>query len=664
MSLTIPDKTRLTQMATAIRVLSMDAVHRARSGHQGMPLGMADVATVLWSHFLKYDPTCPDWSDRDRFVLSAGHGSMLLYALLYLSGFKSVSLDDIKAFRQWNASTPGHPEYGHTEGVECTTGPLGQGLATAVGMAIAERHLNARFGDDLVNHKTWVISGDGCLMEGVSHEAISLAGRLKLKNLIVLFDDNNITIDGFATLAETGDQLARFQAAGWCVKRIDGHDYDQIFQAMRWAQSQDRPVLIACKTLIARGAGPKEGDKKGHGYNLMDPEIQVAKAHLGWPEASFEIPTEVTTHWREAGSRGAHIRTQWEMAARKNPLWSAFSLAVSGTIPNEACRNLDLHIDRLLTSRPAQATRVSSGSALSVLVPDIDALIGGSADLTGSVNTWVAGMGVLDIGNYEGRYIHYGVREFGMAAAMNGLALHGGLIPYAGTFFVFSDYSRAAIRLSALMKLKVIHVMTHDSIGVGEDGPTHQPVEHLAAFRAMPGLRVMRPADAVETAECWKAALTADGPTLLVLSRQSVPAVRGGPDRDLAQRGAYELKPASAPAEVSLFATGSEVSIALAARDRLEACGVPTRVVSVPSFELFRAQSLGYRREVIGKAPLRVAIEAGVRFGWDGLIGEDGEFVGMEGFGASAPAEVLFEAFGISQEHVVNRVLTRRQSVT
>ncbi|MDI7776297.1 transketolase [Asticcacaulis sp. EMRT-3] len=644
-------KPSLTVMADAIRVLSMEAVHRAKSGHQGMPMGMADVATVLWTKFLKYDPSRPDWADRDRFVLSAGHGSMLLYALLHLTGFKSVSMDDIKNFRQWGAATPGHPEYGHTAGVECTTGPLGQGLATAVGMAMAERHLNARFGDALVNHKTWVIAGDGCLMEGVSHEAISLAGRYRLNNLIVLFDDNNVTIDGWATVAETGDQQARFKAAGWAVKAVDGHDHAKIAAAMRWAQNQDRPVMIACKTKVSKGAGPLEGDKHGHGYNLMDDQIKAARAAMNWTAEPFTVPADIKKAWEAAGRKGTRVRKTWEATARAHPQGAELTATLSGQLPANAFAALDAHINDAIATMPADATRSCSGKALATLVPAIDTMIGGSADLTGSVNTLVKDMTDFDIENYGGRYVRYGVREFGMAAAMNGMALHGGVIPYAGTFFVFSDYSRPAIRLGALMGAKVVHVMTHDSIGVGEDGPTHQPVEHLASYRAMPGLHVFRPADMVEAAECWKLALKAKGPSMLVLSRQKVPALRtqGG---DLAAKGAYEIKPASAEAKVTIFATGTEVSVAVAAQTLLEAEGIATRVVSVPSWDLFAAQSAAYQAGVIGNAPVRVAVEAAVKEGWERFIGEDGIFVGMTGFGASAPAERLFKEFGITAENV------------
>ena len=638
-------------MANAIRALSMDAVHKAKSGHQGMPLGMADVATVLWTKVLKYDASAPDWADRDRFVLSAGHGSMLLYSLLHLTGFKAVTMEQIRDFRQWGSNTAGHPEYGHTPGVETTTGPLGQGLATAVGMAMAERHLAARFGD-LVDHRTWVIAGDGCLMEGVSHEAISLAGRLKLAKLTVLFDDNNTTIDGAATISETGDQVARFKAAGWAVKAVDGHDYGKIAAALRWATRQDRPTMIACKTLISKGAGRKEGDVHSHGYALFDDEIADARKAMGWSSEPFVVPDDIAAAWRRAGRKGGRARRAWRTRLAASPLRAEFERAMKGELPAGAFERLDAHIAESARLKPAAATRQHSGAALEHLVPAIPEMVGGSADLTGSNNTIVKGMAPFDAPGYAGRYVHYGVREFGMAAAMNGMALHGGVIPYSGTFFVFSDYSRPAIRLGALMGARVVHVMTHDSIGVGEDGPTHQPVEHLAAMRAMPGLNVFRPADAVETAECWRLALQAKGPSLMALSRQKVPAVRGEAAENRSAKGAYELAAAGGPARVTLFASGTEVSVAVAAREALEAEGVSTRVVSTPCWELFEAQPKNYQDAVIGQAPVRIAVEAAVRMGWDRFIGVEGGFVGMHGYGASAPAEVLYKQFGITAEAV------------
>ncbi|MBS0410207.1 MAG: transketolase [Proteobacteria bacterium] len=645
-------------MANAIRALSMDAVHRAKSGHQGMPLGMADVATVLFTKFLKYDAAKPKWADRDRFVLSAGHGSMLLYSLLHLTGYPGMTIEQIKDFRQWGSLTPGHPEYGHTPGVETTTGPLGQGLATAVGMAMAERSMNARYGNDLVDHRTWVIAGDGCLMEGVSHEAIHLAGRLKLNKLIVLFDDNNTTIDGKATIAETGDQQARFKAAGWAVKAVDGHDMGKIAAAMRWATRQDKPVMLACKTLISKGAGPKEGDAHSHGYALFDEEIAAARKAMGWPSEPFVIPADVAAAWAKAGKRGARNRRRWEQRLKGSARRDDFNRAVAGDLPKEAFAALDAHIAKACADKPAAATRQHSGSALEQLTPAVAEMIGGSADLTGSNNTYVKGMVAFDAPDYAGRYVHYGIREFGMAAALNGMALHGGVIPYSGTFLVFSDYSRPAIRLGALMGARAIHVMTHDSIGVGEDGPTHQPVEHVASLRAIPHLLVFRPADAVETAECWKAALTAREPSVMALSRQKTAAVRTT-SGDLALKGAYELAPAEGPAQVTLFACGTETAVAMAARDKLQAAGIGTRVVSTPCWELFERQNRKYQADTIGKAPVRLAIDAGVRQGWDRFIGEDGLFVGMNGFGGSAPAERLYKEFGITAEAVVDAVAAK-----
>ena len=642
-------------MADAIRVLSMEAVHKAKSGHQGMPMGMADVATVLWTKFLKFDASRPDWADRDRFVLSAGHGSMLLYSLLQLTGFKSMPMKEIEDFRQWGSKTPGHPEFGHTPGVETTTGPLGQGLATAVGMAMAERHVASRFGEDLVDHRTWVIAGDGCLMEGVSHEAISLAARLKLAKLTVLFDDNNTTIDGAATIAEVGDQVARFKAAGWAVKAVDGHDHGALRRAMAWALKQDRPSFIACKTKIGKGAGPKEADPHGHGYSLFDAEIADARAAMGWTAAPFTVPEDVAKAWKSAGRRGAKARKAWDARLKDSDQAATFERAMRGELPKDAFVALAAHIDKLVAEKPANATRAWSGAALEALAPTIVEMIGGSADLTGSNNTLVKGMKPFDAPDYAGRYVHYGVREFGMAAAMNGMALHGGVIPYSGTFLVFSDYSRPAIRLGALMGARVIHVMTHDSIGVGEDGPTHQPVEHVASLRAIPGLRVFRPADGVEAAECWQAALEhRNGPALMALSRQKTPAVRTkAADRNLSAHGAYELAASEGgAAQVTLFATGTEVAVALGARDLLQADGTPTRVVSTPCWELFDLQPLSYREEVIGGAPVRIAVEAGIRQGWEKFIGEDGGFIGMTGFGASAPAERLYKEFGITAEAV------------
>ncbi|MBC6980284.1 transketolase [Caulobacter sp. 17J80-11] len=644
------------RMADAIRVLSMDGVEQAASGHPGMPMGMADVATVLFTRFLKYDARKPEWHDRDRFVLSAGHGSMLIYSLLHLTGVKEVTTQELKNFRQWGSKTPGHPEYGHTPGVETTTGPLGQGLATAVGMAMAERHLANRFGSELVDHRTWVIAGDGCLMEGVSHEAIGLAGRFKLNKLTVLWDDNEITIDGDVRISETGDQLARFKAFGWAVKRIDGHDEGQIRRAMIWATRQDRPTLIACRTRIGKGAATMEGSHKTHGAALGAAEVAATRQKLGWTLPPFELPEDIVDAWRKAGRKGGRARRAWEDRLKGSEKSAEFLRAMKGDLPAEAFAAIDAEIVKQTEAKPAAATRVSSGSALENLTPYIPEMIGGSADLTGSNNTFVKGMKAFDYPDYSGRYVHWGVREHGMAAAMNGMALHGGIIPYSGTFLVFSDYSRPAIRLAALMGVRAIHVLTHDSIGLGEDGPTHQPVEHLAALRCIPNLLVFRPADAVEVMECWKAALEAKtSPSVMALSRQKTPAVRTvRAEENLSARGAYELAAAEAgPAQVTLFASGTEVAIAMAARAQLEAEGVGTRVVSTPCWELFEAQPAAYQRKVIGKTTVRVAVEAAVKFGWERFIGDDGVFVGMKSFGASAPYDRLYQEFGITPEGVV-----------
>jgi transketolase len=644
----------LKLMADAIRVLSMDAVEKANSGHPGMPMGMADVATALWTRFLKYDAGATDWPDRDRFVLSAGHGSMLLYSLLHLTGVKAVTLDSLRGFRQLGSNTPGHPEWGHTPGVETTTGPLGQGLAMAVGMAMGERSLAARFGDDLVDHRTWVVAGDGCLMEGVSHEAISLAGRLKLAKLTVLWDDNDITIDGHVGISDATDQLARFKAAGWAVKRIDGHDPVQIRRALAWATRQDRPSLIACKTVIGKGSPNFAGTHDVHGKALGKAEVEATRAALGWTHEPFVVPDEAYRPWRAAGRRGRKVRQAWEARLAASPHRAEFERAVAGDPPAHAYEALDAWIAEAEASKPAAATRQHSGSVLEKIFGTIPDLIGGSADLTGSNNTYVKNTKVFDAPGYDGRYVNYGVREFGMAAAMNGLALHGGTIPYGGTFLVFTDYARPAIRLAALMGVRVIHVGTHDSIGLGEDGPTHQPIEHLASLRAMPNLNVFRPADAVEVAECWKLALGAKRtPSVMALSRQKVPAVRTTvAGENLSARGAYQLAGASLPAQVTIFASGSEVAVAMAARALLEDAGVGTRVVSTPCWELFASQPADYQAAVIGETDVRVAVEAGVRMGWERFIGPEGVFVGMEGFGASAPFEALYEHFGITPQAV------------
>jgi transketolase len=646
------------RMADAIRVLAMDGVEKAKSGHPGMPMGMADVATVLFSKFLKFDAARPDWADRDRFILSAGHGSMLIYALLHLTGYKAATKEELSNFRQWGSRTAGHPEYGHMPGVEVTTGPLGQGLATSVGFAMAERHLAAKYGDDLVDHRTWVVAGDGCLMEGVSQEAITLAGRLRLSKLTVLWDDNEITIDGKVSLSDATDQKARFKAAGWAVKAIDGHDHKAIRSALQWATKQDRPTLICCKTKIGKGAATMEGSHKTHGAALGAAEIAATRLGLAWEHEPFELPEAIDKAWKKVGRRGAKARKAWEARLSASSQAADFTRAMAGDLPQGAFLALDRKIAELVETQPAQATRQASGAALDEVFASIPELIGGSADLTGSNNTFVKDTPIFDAPTYEGRYVNYGIREFGMAAAMNGLALHGGIIPYGGTFMVFSDYSRPAIRLGALMGVRAIHVLTHDSIGLGEDGPTHQPVEHLAALRAIPNLNVFRPADTIEAMECWQVALQSKTtPSAMALSRQKTPAVRTtAASENLSARGAYEIKAASGEARVTLFGTGTELALALKAAETLEGEGVPTRVVSVPSFELFEQQDAKYQASVIGRGTVRVAVEAAIKQGWERFIGEDGGFVGMTGFGASAPAEVLYEKFGITAEAVVDLV--------
>ncbi len=649
------------QMANAIRVLAMDGVEKAKSGHPGMPMGMADVATVLFSKFLKFDASRPDWADRDRFILSAGHGSMLIYALLHLTGYKAATKEELSNFRQWGSKTAGHPEYGHMPGVEVTTGPLGQGLATSVGFAMAERHLAAKYGEDLVDHRTWVIAGDGCLMEGVSQEAIALAGRYRLNKLTVLWDDNEITIDGKVSLSDATDQKARFKAAGWAVKAIDGHDMDAIKSALKWATRQDKPTLIACKTKIGKGAATMEGSHKTHGAALGAAEIAATRLGLAWDHEPFEMPQTIADAWAKVGRRGAKDRKKWEARLAASPQAADFTRAMKGDLPEGAFDALNAKIAELIETQPAQATRQSSGAALDQVFAAIPELVGGSADLTGSNNTFVAGTPIFDQPTYEGRYVNWGIREFGMAAAMNGLALHGGIIPYGGTFMVFSDYSRPAIRLGALMGVRAIHVLTHDSIGLGEDGPTHQPVEHLAALRAIPNLNVFRPADTVEAMECWQIALQAKTtPSAMALSRQKTPAVRTvAATENLSAKGAYEIKAASGEAKATLFGTGTELALALKAAEALEAEGVPTRVVSVPCFELFEQQDAAYQASVIGRGTVRVAVEAAIKQGWERFIGEDGAFVGMTGFGASAPAEVLYDKFGVTADAVVAAVKAR-----
>jgi transketolase len=652
------------RMANAIRALAMDAVEQAKSGHPGLPMGAADIATVLFTRFLKFDPAEPAWPDRDRFVLSAGHGSMLVYALLHLLGYERMTIEEIKRFRQLGALTPGHPEFGHTPGIETTTGPLGQGLANAVGMAIAERHLAAVFGGDLVDHATFVLASDGDLMEGISHEAIALAGHLRLAKLIVLFDDNGISIDGPLALADSVDQVKRFEAAGWAASRVDGHDPGAIAAAIEAAKTRDRPSLIACRTVIGFGAPTKAGTEKSHGSPLGPEEIKGARARLGWDLPAFEIPPDVRAAWRAAGARGKGARQAWRerLAAAAPDQRAEFERRLRAQLPKDPIALAVGAMKEKLAAVPKEiATRIASENALDALTAVVPEMIGGSADLTGSNNTRPRGAKVMSAADFGGRFIHYGVREHGMAAAMNGMALHGGIIPFSGTFLVFSDYCRPAIRLAALMGLRVIHVMTHDSIGLGEDGPTHQPVEHLAALRAIPNLLVFRPCDTVETLECWQLALAAnDRPSVLALTRQNLPQLRLAADeRNACAGGAYEIAAAQGNAQVSLFATGSEVAVAVAAQKLLHERGVAARVVSVPCFELLRARPAAERASVIGAAPVRVAVEAAIRQGWDEIIGSDGAFVGMTTFGASAPARDLYGHFGITPERVAEAALSK-----
>jgi len=651
-------------LANAIRALAMDAVQQANSGHPGLPMGTADIATVLFTQFLKYDPAAPKWPDRDRFVLSAGHGSMLMYALLYLTGYSSVTIDEIKRFRQIGSKTPGHPENFVTEGVETTTGPLGQGLATAVGMAMAERHMAAVYGDTVVDHKTYVLASDGDLMEGISHEAIALAGHLKLNKLVVLFDDNGISIDGPLTLADSVDQVKRFEACGWNSWRIDGHDHDAIAAALTKAQSSDKPVMIACRTTIGFGAPSKAGKSSSHGSPLGADEIKGAREALGWTAPPFEIPADILKEWRKAGERSKAAHADWDkrFAALDADKRAEFTRRMNGELPKASLEAAVKAVKESLTATPKEvATRIASEFALETLVPAVPELIGGSADLTGSNNTRAKSQKTFSASDYSGRFVHYGIREHGMAAAMNGLTLHGGVIPYSGTFLVFSDYARPAMRLAALMGTRAIHVMTHDSIGLGEDGPTHQPVEHLAALRAIPNTHVFRPCDAVETVECWQLALeNAHGPSVLALTRQNLPQLsKDFLSDNRCAAGAYEIHAASGKAQVSIFATGSEVAIAVEGAKLLAAKGIAARVVSVPCFELLAAQPEAKRRAIIGDAPVRIGVEAGVRQGWDAIIGSDGAFIGMSSFGSSAPFKELYKKFGITAEAVAEAAVQK-----
>ena len=653
-----------TRMANAIRGLAMDAVEKAKSGHPGLPMGAADIATVLFTQFLKFDAADPNWPDRDRFVLSAGHGSMLLYALLYLTGNKDMTLDQIKHFRQLGSLTPGHPENFHTKGIETTTGPLGQGIATSVGMALAEKMLAAEFGKKVVGHHTYVLASDGDLMEGVSQEAIALAGHWKLNKLIVLYDDNGISIDGPTSIADSVDQVKRFKSAGWAAELIDGQDQKAIAAAITRAQKSSKPSLIACKTTIGYGAPTRAGTAKAHGEALGADELKGAKEKLGISLEPFSVPDDVLKAWREAGSRGASAREEWqarfdELGTRKR---AEFERRLRHERPASLAKALRAHKKALLETPQNIATRKSSESAIEAIAGAMPMeFLAGSADLTGSNNNKAKSAVAFSAKTPKGRFIHYGIREHGMAAAMNGIFLHGGFAPNGATFLVFTDYARPAMRLAALMGTGVVYVMTHDSIGLGEDGPTHQPVEHLSALRAIPNMRVFRPCDAVEVTECWELALNRiDGPTVLALTRQNLPQLRtNAPNDNPCAHGAYELVAAQGEAKVSLFASGSEVEIAVAAQKQLAERGIPSRVVSVPSLELLLAQPADRQKAVIGNAPVKVAIEAAVRWGWDAVIGQDGEFIGMHGFGASAPAKDLYKHFGITAEAAVNAALKR-----
>lgn len=649
--------TETRMLANAVRALAIDGVERAKNGHPGMPLGMADVATVLWTKFMKYDAADPHWADRDRFILSAGHGSMLIYALLHLTGFENMSMGDLRQFRQLGSTTAGHPERDEHPGIEMTTGPLGQGISTATGFALAERMLAARFGKSLVDHRTWVIASDGDMMEGVSHESCAIAGHLGLNKLTVFYDDNSISIDGSTEIAMTDDVVKRFAGYGWATKRIDGHDPAQIEDAIKFAMRSRKPTMIACKTIIGFSAPTKAGTSGTHGSPLGAEEAAAAKALLGWTAPPFTIPDDVLKPWRAAGAKGEAQRRAWLKRMAGNRQRAEFDAALSGDLPAAYAEAMNAVRAKIADEKPNVATRQASQTVLDAIVPAVPEMVGGSADLTPSNNTFVKSMGTAVAGNYSGRYIHFGVREHGMAATVNGLAVHGGLIPYGGTFFIFSDYARPAIRLAAIMKARSIFVLTHDSIGLGADGPTHQPIEHLASFRAMPNILVLRPGDAMETAECWDIAMHhKDGPTLLVLSRQGMPSLpRDHGAENLSARGGYIVRGATGARRATIIATGSEVSIAIAAQDILARDGIGVAVASVPSFELLSRQDHGYRMEVLGEAP-RVGIEAASSFGWERLLGDNGTFIGMHSFGASAPEADLYKHFGITPEAAVAAV--------
>lgn len=641
------------RMADAIRFLAMDGVQAANSGHPGMPMGMADAAVALFADHIHVDPTCPTWPDRDRFILSAGHGSMLHYALNHLLGYKDMDAGQLKQFRQLGARTAGHPEYGHADGIETTTGPLGQGITTAVGMALAERRLASQFGRALVDHYTYVIAGDGCLMEGISHEAIDMAGHLKLGRLIVLWDDNDISIDGNTDIATSTNQLARFKAAGWQVTRVDGHDSDAVSAAIDVAKKSRKPSLIACKTVIGFGAPTLAGSHKTHGAPLGDDEIQATRTALGWDHPPFEIPSDIRSLWQEIATRGLDMRTHWQSRLDSSVKKSRFERAMSGELPKALTTRMRRYKKQLKAELPKVASRQASQMALEVINAAVPTMVGGSADLTGSNLTKTSQMRSITPGNYRGNYVHYGIREHAMGAVMNGMALHGGMIPYGGTFLVFSDYMRGSMRLSALMKERVIYVLTHDSIGLGEDGPTHQPIEHLAMLRATPNMNVYRPCDAVETAEAWEIALeSSETPSVMALSRQGLPTVRTErTNENLTQKGGYILRNVRGARDITVMATGSEVAIALDAADVLKDQGYNVAVVSMPCWELFDQQSDQYRQSVLGSAP-RIAIEALIGFGWDRYLRTQDVFIGMHDFGASGPAPELYQHFGITKERI------------
>ncbi|MEL7319670.1 MAG: transketolase [Pseudomonadota bacterium] len=653
------DAARMAPMANAIRALSMDAVQAANSGHPGMPMGMADVATVLFSNHLKFNPIQPDWADRDRFVLSAGHGSMLIYSLLHLTGYARPTMEDIRNFRQLGSPCAGHPENFLLDGVECTTGPLGQGLAMAVGMAMAERHLNAVFGDELVDHRTWVVAGDGCLMEGINHEAIGLAGHLHLGRMNVLWDDNRITIDGATDLSTSEDIKARYAATGWHVCECDGHDFAEIDRAIEEAKADPRPSLIACRTVIGKGAPTKQGTSATHGAALGEEEVARTREELGWTSGPFEVPSDIISDWREVGARGSETSAAWSARLETSEHKDEFTRRMAGDLPHGNV--MEDFVASLIADPANVASRKASEMTLAEINPRLPDTIGGSADLTGSNNTKAGDIGPFTADNYAGRYVYYGIREFGMAAAMNGMALHGGVIPYGGTFLVFTDYARGAIRLSAIQEARVIYVMTHDSIGLGEDGPTHQPVEHLASLRAMPNVLVMRPGDAVETAECWQVALEQKTrPTILALSRQGLPQYRlEAAEENVSAKGGYRAKSAEADRKVVILATGSEVGLALESAKALEQQGIGTDVVSMVCTELFDEQDEAHKADLLPTDALIVSLEAASTFGWQRYTGSDGLNIGIDTFGGSAPAKDLFAHFGFTTDAVVSKITSQ-----